>query len=62
MSKSNITPLAVSIPTFSAMTQLGRTTAYNLIAQGRLKKVKVLGRTLITMASINALIDEATAN
>jgi hypothetical protein len=56
MTKKNIEPLAVSITVFSELTQLGRTTAYKLIAQGRLKKVKVLGRTLITMDSIQELI------
>jgi hypothetical protein len=57
-----VEPIAVSISTFSAMTDLGRTTAYNLIAQGKLKKIKVLGRTLITVASIEALLAEAASD
>lgn len=51
-------PLAVSITTFRHMTDMGRTSAYNLIALGKLKKVKVLGRTLITVDSIKALLAE----
>lgn len=38
-------------------TGLGRTKIYELIRQGRLQKVKVDGRTLITVASADALIE-----
>lgn len=62
MPTPSVQPIAVSITNFSAMTNLGRTTAYNLIAQGKLQKIKVLGRTLITVESINALIESSIAS
>ena len=52
-------PLAVSLDKFTAMTGLGRTTAYNLIRSNRLTKIKVRGRTLICVASIHALLADS---
>lgn len=59
MAKPDVEPIVVSIATFSALTNLGKTTAYNLIRQNRLTRVRVLGRTLITMESIKALLAES---
>ena len=42
-----------------AYTGLGRTKIYALIAQQRLQKVKVDGRTLVTVASADALIESS---
>jgi excisionase family DNA binding protein len=38
---------------------IGRTTIYKLIAEGRLKTVKIGRRTLIKTDSIRALVDQA---
>lgn len=41
---------------------LGRTALYALIADGKLKPIKVAGRTLIPRAEIERLITEASAD
>ncbi len=51
------TPLAYSIADAVRVSSLGRTTIYGHIAAGRLKSVRVGGRTLIPAASLRALID-----
>lgn len=38
---------------------LGRTTIYKLLAMGQLQRVKVRGRTLVTVSSIERLVDRA---
>jgi len=40
---------------------LGRTALYGLIAEGKLKPIKVAGRTLIPRSEIERLIEEARA-
>lgn len=40
---------------------LGRTKLYSLIAEGKLKPVKIAGRTLIPRSEIERLIEEARA-
>lgn len=57
-----IKPVAVTIPTFTKMFGIGRTTAYSLIAQGRLHRVRIGRRTLITVASAEALIAASCAS
>lgn len=54
-----IKPVALTIPTFTKMFGIGRTTAYSLIREGRLERVRIGGRTLITMASAEALLAAA---
>ena len=57
----NSSPLAYSIKDASTVSSLGRTKIYALIAQGRLKAVRVGSRTIIPAESLMALIngDEA---
>lgn len=50
------TKLAYSIKEACAATSLGKTSIYKNIAAGRLRAVRVLGRTLIPADSLEALI------
>jgi excisionase family DNA binding protein len=52
--------LAVSVAEACAMIGIGRTKLYELIRDGRLKRVKVGRRTLLSVASIEALIATAS--
>ena len=49
-------PLAYSIREACAASSLGRTTLYTHISSGRLKAVRVGGRTLIPIESLQALL------
>jgi excisionase family DNA binding protein len=49
-------PLAYSIKQACAISSLGRTKIYALIAQGRLKAVRVGSRTIIPAESLRLLI------
>ena len=51
------TPVSYTIKGACRASGLGRSTLYTLMAEGRLTKVKVNGRTLITAASLIALIN-----
>jgi excisionase family DNA binding protein len=53
-------PIATSINGAAKMLDLGRTSIYALIKQNKLEARKVGRRTLVTTASIRALIDEAS--
>jgi excisionase family DNA binding protein len=50
-------PLTLSIKDAARRLSLGRTTIYKLIGEGQLHRVKIGNRTLISMASLRALID-----
>ena len=50
-------PLAVTIPEFCRLVGCKRTTAFALISRREVVKVKLLGKTLVTLASIEALIE-----
>lgn len=52
-------PYAYRIPDACRMVGLGRTMIYELAATGKLKMVKVAGRTLIPSESLRALIESA---
>jgi excisionase family DNA binding protein len=52
----NSSPLAYSIKDASTVSSLGRTKIYALIAQGRLKAVRVGSRTIIPADSLRLLI------
>lgn len=52
----DIPKIAYSIREASQATSLGRTTLYNYIASGRLKAIRVGGRTVILAESLKALI------
>ncbi len=52
-------PIATSVNGAASALSLGRTSIYALIKAGRLEAVKLGRRTLITTASIRALIDPA---
>lgn len=51
--------LTITIKQFCNLTGLGRTKAFELIKQKRLAAVKVDGRTLLTMDSVAALIENS---
>lgn len=54
------TPISFSIKGACAATGLSRTKIYALIADGRLRAVKIDGRTLIPADSLRALIAEVS--
>ncbi len=54
-------PLAYSIKDACAVSSLGRTTVYAHIAAGRLKAIRVGGRTLIPAGSLQDLLSGETA-
>ena len=56
MNINNPHPLAYSIKDACSASSLGRTTLYPHIAAGRLKAIRVGGRTLIPADSLNALV------
>ena len=55
-------PLCFRIDDACRALGIGRTALYAQIAAGRLKAIKIAGRTLITRAEIERLIAEASAN
>ena len=52
-------PLAYRIPDACAVLGLGKTSIYELMKEGKLKAIKVAGRTLIDAESARALIASA---
>lgn len=55
--KYNTPKLGFSIKEACEATSLGRTSIYNHIASGRLRAVRIGGRTVIPADSLRALID-----
>ena len=53
-------PVTTSVKDAAKALSLGRTSIYALLNQGRLEKVKLGRRTLITVASIRALVADAS--
>lgn len=49
-------PIALTVRDTTKVTGFGKTTTYKLISEGKLTSVKVGRRTLVTVASIKALI------
>jgi excisionase family DNA binding protein len=47
----------ISVATFCRLTSLGKTKAYELINQARIESVRIDGRRLIKMSSVEALIE-----
>jgi excisionase family DNA binding protein len=54
-------PIALTITDTSKAAGFGKTTTYKLIGEGKLTAVKIGRRTLVTVASIKALIEGAAA-
>lgn len=54
-------PLAYSLKDACAVSSLGRTTLYTHINSGRLKAIRVGGRTLISAESLHALLNGEAA-
>ncbi len=59
MAKSEPVKLAYSIREACEATSLGKTTIFNHIAAGRLRAVKICGRTLIPADSLEELLSGA---
>ncbi|WP_333824266.1 helix-turn-helix domain-containing protein [Pinisolibacter sp.] len=57
--KDQICPLAHRINDACGQVGLGRSTLYKLIGEGKLKAIKIAGRTLIPHAELERLISEA---
>lgn len=51
-----LTPLAYSIKQACEVSSLGRTSIYSLIKTGRLRSIRVGGRTVIPASSLHALV------
>ena len=52
-------PLATTVKDTAKALGLGKTSIYDLIRQGRLEKIKLGRRTLVTVASIRRLVEGA---
>ena len=50
-------PISVTVPNALNITGLGRTKFYELIAEGRIKTLKIGTRTLVVYESLRALIE-----
>jgi excisionase family DNA binding protein len=61
-SDNHIPKLTYSIKEACQASSLGRTTLYAHIKEGRLQTVKLVGRTLIPAASLEALLSVPVAN
>jgi excisionase family DNA binding protein len=61
MNINNPHPLAYSIKDACSASSLGRTTLYSYIAAGRLKAIRVGGRTLIPAESLHTLLSGEAA-
>jgi excisionase family DNA binding protein len=54
-------PIALTVSDTTKATGFGKTTTYKLIKEGKLTAVKIGRRTLVTVASIKALLDGGAA-
>ncbi len=61
MNDHHLRPLAYSLKDACAVSSLGRTTLYTHIKSGRLKAIRVGGRTLIPAESLHALLSGGAA-
>ncbi|MFM9852521.1 MAG: helix-turn-helix domain-containing protein [Sphingomonadaceae bacterium] len=57
MADSNPAPLCVRVNVAARMIGIGRTKFYQLISDGEVEVIKVGNATLITTASLNAMIE-----
>lgn len=55
----NQKPLTLTVNSFCELTSLGRTTAYKMLNEGRLRSFSVGRRRLITMESVEAFLAQA---
>lgn len=53
-------PITVSVDEARKALGIGRTKFYQLVGQGRLKTLKIGRRTLVLVASIHALVGDAS--
>ncbi|WP_036212698.1 helix-turn-helix transcriptional regulator [Novilysobacter arseniciresistens] len=61
MQESSSAPLAHRIPDACQRIGLGRSSLYELIKAGRLKTVRIAGRTLVPESELQRLVAEAEA-
>lgn len=54
-------PFTITISEFCRRVGVGKTSAYSLINRGLITKVRIQGRTLITVESVEALIARSKA-
>lgn len=60
MELSKTEPITVSVERAGQILSLGKTSIYNLISLRKLERCSILGRTLITTASIRNLVEAST--
>lgn len=53
-------PVTLTIPDACKAIGLSRSSVYELIGEGKLKKVTIAGRSLVTVASIKSLVNAPT--
>lgn len=53
-------PLAIGVDRAGHLLGLGRTKIFELLAMGQLTKIKIGRRTLVTLESLDALIERST--
>lgn len=51
-------PITISIADAAKALSIGKTSLYRIISEGRLKTVRILGRQLVTVESLKALVGE----
>lgn len=56
-----LAPLAYRVPDACAVLGIGRTSLYELMAAGKLRAIRIAGRTLVDAESARALIASAPA-
>lgn len=59
-SDSHLQPRLVSIPNAALLLSIGRTKTYDLISEGLLETVTIGTRRLVTLRSIDRLIEQAS--
>ena len=58
-SDTHLQPRLVSVPNAAALLSIGRTKTYSLIGEGLLETVTIGTRRLVTLRSIDKLIEQA---
>lgn len=57
-SASSLEPITATVEQFKALSGLGKTTIFELIKDGSLRSVRLMGRRLIIVASYREFLDQ----